>query len=67
MKFKPGDLVTYKEFDASQRGGNRVMMVVDRMSRLKNEGDYYRLLDRGSVTICHSTALIRWEGNEDSN
>ena len=43
------------------------MMVVDRMSRLKNEGDYYRLLDRGAVTICHSTALIRWEGDEDSN
>ena len=61
MKFKPGDLVTYKDFHARLRGRDLVMIVVERVSRLKREGSYYRVMAGGEVALLHSSQLRRLE------
>ena len=61
MKFKPGELVTYKDFHARLRGRDLVMIVVERVSRLKREGSYYRVMADGEVVLLHSSQLRRLE------
>lgn len=65
MKIKPGDLVVYNEFEAARRGKKKsVMMVVEKLSRLKREGPYYRVIDEGVLTICHQTHIRLLGENE---
>ena len=66
MTIKPGDLVVYTEFEAARRGRpNRAMLVIERVTRLKREGAYYRILDGGTETLCHGTHIRRLRCNEN--
>ena len=66
MPLKPGDLVVYTEFEAARRGHpNRVMMVLNKMCRLKREGDYYRVLVDGKETLCHVSHIRLLRKNEN--
>ena len=68
MKIKPGDLVVYTEFEAARRGEkNRVMIVVEKISRIKSEGAYYRVIDAGALTICHQSHVRLLGENESLN
>ena len=65
MKIKPGDLVVYKDFYSNMGRTQGAMIVIDKLSRLKNEGCYYRVVDRGQLTICHSSQIRKVKKNED--
>ena len=41
------------------------MMIVERYSRVKREGDYYRVMDRGELIICHMSHIRRLRENEN--
>ena len=40
-------------------------MVVEKLSRLKREGPYYRVIDEGVLTICHQTHIRLLGENEN--
>ena len=66
MKYKAGDLVAYTEFEAARRGEkNCTMLVLNRMTRLKREGDYYRVLIDGKETLCHASHIRLLRKNEN--
>lgn len=66
MKYKAGDLVVYTEFEAARRGvKNCTMLVLNKMNRLKREGDYYRVLIDGEETLCHSSHIRLLRKNEN--
>lgn len=59
LTYCEGDLVTYNEFEASKRGKNKIMLVVEKFTRLKSEGAYYRVVSSGQLTICHESQIQR--------
>ena len=66
MKIEPGDLVVYTEFEAARRGEkNCIMLVLNKMCRLKREGDYYRVLIDGKETLCHASHIRLLRKNEN--
>ena len=66
MKFEPGDLVVYTEFESARRGEkNCTMLVLNKMCRLKREGDYYRVLVNGKETLCHVSHIRLLRKNEN--
>ena len=64
MSYKAGDLVTYNQFEAGRRGSNTVMLVVEKFTRIKREGAYYRVIDQCQLTICHSSQIEKVRENE---
>jgi len=66
MSFKPCELVTYKDFHARMRGRMPVMIVIEKVYRIRQEGAYYRVVDDGEVVLLHSSQLRRLEKDEDS-
>jgi len=59
LAHQPGDLVTYNAFEEGRRGENKIMLVIEKFTRLKREGAYYRVIDGDQLTICHETQIQR--------
>ena len=67
MSYKPGQLVELNPFEAGRRGSNKIMLVIDKFTRLKREGDYYRLMDGDQLTICHESQIQKIRKDESEN
>lgn len=67
MLFCPGDLVVYRKFEAARRGSNSIMLIIDRFTRIKVEGAYYRVFDQGDLTLCHGSQIQKLGSRENFN
>lgn len=43
------------------------MLIIDRFTRIKVEGAYYRVFDQGDLTLCHGSQIQKLGSRENFN